>query len=69
MTQNLTLDVIIKIKIKEDGKTLAEKTFQESVGYSNLDNKFELNQYEKIIIKDQTNKIINKINFFISTLK
>ena len=69
VTQNLTLDVIIKIKIKEDGKTLAEKTFQESVGYANLDNKFELSQYEKIIVKDQTNKIINKINFFIPTLK
>ena len=69
VSQNLKLDVIIKIKIKENGKTLAEKTFQESVGYANLDNKFELSQYEKIIVKDQTNKIINKINFFIPTLK
>ena len=69
VSQNLTLEVIIGLVLKEDGKIIAEESFKESVNYANLENKFELSQYEKIIIKNQTNKIINKINYFIKTLK
>ena len=69
VSQNLTLEVIIELKLKEDGEIVAEESFKESANYANLDNKFELSQYEKIIIKNQTNKIINKINYFIKALK
>ena len=69
VSENLALNIIINIEIKEGGETIGSKSFQEKIGYSNLDNKFELSQYEKIIVKDQTDKIISKINFFISSLK
>ena len=55
--------------MKENQKTVGEKIFKESLNYSNLVNKFELNQYEKIMIKDHTNKVVNKINLFISSLR
>lgn len=65
----LTIDIIIEIIVKENQKTVGEKIFKESLNYSNLVNKFELNQYEKIMIKDHTNKVVNKINLFISSLR
>lgn len=69
ISENLSISILINIQVKENGEILVEKLFQENVSYSNLENKFELNQYENIIIKNQTRKIINKVNLYISSLK
>ena len=69
IAENLNLKIVIEIIIKEKGEVIGEKSFVENVSYSNLKNKFELNKYEKIIIEDQVKKMINKINFFVASLK
>ena len=69
VSENLLLKITVNIKIKENGNIIREKLFKENARYSNLVNKFELKQYEKIIIKDQTAKIIHKIILFISSIK
>jgi hypothetical protein len=64
-----SLKVTVNLIIKMNKQIIQEKEFSEIVSYNNLNNKFELKQYEDIIIKNQTIKIINKINFFLRSLK
>ena len=64
-----SLKVTVNLIIKMNKQIIQEKEFLEIVSYNNLNNKFELKQYEDIIIKSQTIKIINKINIFLRSLK
>ena len=66
---SLTLEVLIDVKIINDGNELKKLSLKENTNYNNLDNKFELKQFEKIIINDLTNKLIDKIHFTLSTIK
>ena len=66
---NLTLEVLIDIEINSNGNEFKKLFFKENTNYNNLDNKFELKQFEKIIVNDLTNKLINKIHFSLSTMK
>ena len=54
---NLSIEIVIDIKILNNGKNIKEISYSEITNYNNLDNKFELKQYEKILIKNLTNKI------------
>ena len=62
------LKVTVNLIVKKENQIIQEKEFSEKNIYSNFDNKFELKQYENIIIKGQTTKIINKINSFLRSL-
>ena len=62
------LRVTVNLIVKKENQIIQEKEFSEKNIYSNIDNKFELKQYENIIIKGQTTKIINKINSFLRSL-
>ena len=63
------LKISITIKIYEDGNLLSEKIFNESTSYDNLDSKFELKQYENILIQDLTDQMVIKINNHLNSLK
>ena len=60
LSYNLKITIIIEIY--EDNNLLNKTTFDENTSYDNLDSKFELKQYENILIQDLTNQIIFKIN-------
>ena len=64
---NLSINIIVNSIIFKEGKKFKVLNFEEVVNYNSLDNKFELKQYEKILIKDLTQKILDKIHFFLST--
>ena len=66
---SLTLEVLINLEISNNKNELKKLYFKENTNYNNLDNKFELKQFEKIIITDLTNKLITKIHFALSTIK
>ena len=66
---SLTLEVLINLEISDNKNELKKLYFKENTNYNNLDNKFELKQFEKIIVNDLTNKLINKIHFALSTIK
>ena len=68
VAENLSIYLIIKISVIENGMIIGEKSFQENSNYVNLVNKFELHQYEKIILKNLTAGIIKKISLYISSL-
>ena len=67
--ETYSLEVIVNAIIKKNNKIIKEKKFSENTTYKNINNKFELKQYENIIIKGQTNKIINKINIFLRSIQ
>ena len=54
------------LEIKEDGKTIKIKKLSNNFTYNNLDNKFDLSQYQKNIEKNLTNKIIDEIRVFLN---
>ena len=63
------LRISIIIEIYENGSLLNEITFNESTSYDNLDSKFELKQYENILIQDLTDQMVIKINNHLNSLK
>ena len=63
------LKILITIKIYENGNLLSEKKYNESTSYDNLDSKFELKQYENILLKDLTNQMVIKINNHLNSIK
>ena len=56
LSYNLKITIIIEIY--EDGSLLNKITFNESTSYDNLDSKFELKQYENILIQDLTDEMV-----------
>jgi len=63
------LKITIVIEIYENNNLLNKTTFNESTSYDNLDSKFELKQYENILIQDLTNEMIYQINNKLNTVK
>ena len=66
---NLTIQIIVDLEISQYGKKIKNLSLTESNNYNNNDNKFELKQFEKIIINDLVDKIIKRINLNLSTIK
>ena len=63
------IEINIEIKIFKNQKQIDSIMFKENTNYDNLDSKFELKQYENILIKDLVTQIVLKINNHINTLK
>ena len=66
---NLTIQIIVDLEISQYGKKIKNLSLAESNNYNNNDNKFELKQFEKIIINDLVDKIIRRINLDLSSIK
>ena len=64
----LSIKIIINLKILENNTNLKELKYEEFSSYNSLDNKFELKQYEKILIKSLTDKVLRKIHFNLSNM-
>jgi len=62
------IEVIIELEIFKDQKLIDSNIFKENINYDNLNSKFELKQYENILLKDLVNEIILKINNYINSL-
>ena len=65
---NLSLQIIINLEIFQNGEKINELNLKESTNYNNNDNKFELKQFEKILINDLVNKIIYRIDLNLSSI-
>ena len=63
----LSIKIRIDLKILKENKEIKKLSYEEFSSYNSLDNKFELKQYEKILIKDLTKKILDRIHFILST--
>ena len=65
---NLTLEITVDLDIFQNGKKIKKITINENTNYNNNDNKFELKQFEKILINDLVNKIIYRIDLNLSSI-
>ena len=63
------LKITIVIEVYENNNLLSKTSFDESTSYDNLNSKFELKQYENILIQDLTDQIIFKINNKLNSIK
>ena len=63
------IEINIEIKIFKNQKQVDSVSFKESTNYDNLNSKFELKQYENILLKDLVNQIVLKVNNHIDSLK
>ena len=66
---NLTLKITVDMDVFQYGKKVKKVSFNEDGNYNNNDNKFELKQFEKILINDLVDKIIKKINIYLSSIE
>ena len=66
---NLTIQIIVDLEISQYGKKIKNLSLAESNNYNNNDNKFELKQFEKILVNDLVDKIIRRINLDLSSIK
>ena len=57
----------LNLEINENG-TIKNNIFTESFGYNNKSNKFDLKKYERNIQNNLTNKIIENITLYLSTI-
>ena len=62
------IEVIVELEIFKNQKLVDSNIFKENINYNNLNSKFELKQYENILLKDLVNEIILKINNYINSL-
>ena len=63
------LEVIIELEISEDNNLISEITFNEKTDYNNTTSKFELKQYEDILLQDLTNQLVDQINNHLGNVK
>tara|TARA_B100001093_G_scaffold478193_1_gene506129 strand:- start:638 stop:1096 length:459 start_codon:yes stop_codon:yes gene_type:complete len=63
------IEIIIKLEIFRDQKLVDDISFKKNTNYDNLSSKFELKQYENILLKDLVEEITIDINNHISSLR
>ena len=66
---SFSMKVLIKISIFENNEIKNSSSFEKNISYNKLSSKFELKQYEKVLISDLTNQIILDINDYLSVIK
>ena len=64
-TKIYNLIVSVEVKVFVDEKLLNKKIFKETFNYSNNSNKYELKQYEKNILNNLNDKIIDNIIIYL----
>tara|TARA_B100000902_G_scaffold246935_1_gene233720 strand:- start:690 stop:1148 length:459 start_codon:yes stop_codon:yes gene_type:complete len=62
------IEVIVELEVFKNQKLVDSNTFKENINYDDLNSKFELKQYENILLKDLVDQIILKINNYINFL-
>jgi len=63
------LEIIIELEVFENNDLLNKIAFNESTNYNNVDSKFELKQYEDILLQNLTDQVIVRINNYLSSIK
>ena len=62
------IKVSVKIETFKNQKLIDSIIFEKNTNYDNLNSKFELKQYENILLKDLIDDIVIKINNHLNTL-
>jgi len=63
-----SLEIIVKLKVFNNKKVIADKKFIEVFNYNTQENKFNLSQYEKNISTNLINKISENIIIYLTSI-
>ena len=63
------MKINVKLDIIENNQIIKSNTFEKNTNYNNLDSKFELKQYENVLINNLVDEILVEINSFLGTIK
>ncbi len=63
------IEIIVELEIFKNQKLIDNIEFKKDTNYDNLNSKFELKQYENILLRDLVEEIVININNHISSLK
>ena len=66
---SFSMKIRVKLDITENNQNIGSSIFEKSTNYNNLESKFELKQYEKVLINNLVDEIIIEINSFLGTIK
>ena len=66
---SFSMKINVKLDIFENNQIIKSNTFEKKINYNNLDSKFELKQYENVLINNLVDEIIVEINSFLRTIK
>ena len=58
--------IAINLKIMKDDQIFKQKDFTEDFSYNNMDNKFDLSEYQRKIEQDLINNIVEKLFFYLN---
>ena len=68
-TTGYKITIVISITLYKEKKEIVSNVYKKETSYNNLNSKFELKQYEKILIKDLVAEIIREINYLLLSTK
>ena len=66
---SFSMKINVKLDIIENNQSIKSSTFEKKINYNNLDSKFELKQYENVLINNLVDEIIVEINSSLETIK
>jgi len=66
---NYTLEISIDLEVLNNGEIIKDQSFKKNTSYNNNGNKFELKQYEQIVIKNLTDNLLKQIHIVLSSIK
>ena len=63
------MKIDVNLDIIENNQIIKSNTFEKKINYNNLDSKFELKQYENVLINNLVDEILVEMNSFFGTIK
>ena len=66
---SFSMKINVKLDIFENNQIIKSNTFEKKINYNNLDSKFELKQYENVLVNNLVDEILVEINSFLGTIK
>ena len=66
---SFSMKINVKLDIFENNQIIKSNTFEKKINYNNLDSKFELKQYENVLVNNLVEEILVEINSFLGTIK
>ena len=66
---SFSMKINVELDIIENNQIIKSNTFEKKINYNNLDSKFELKQYENVMVNNLVDEILVEINSFLGTIK
>ena len=66
---SFSMKISVKLDVFENNQNIKSNIFEKNTNYNNLDSKFELKQYENVLINSLIDEILLEINNFLGTIE